>query len=293
MRNFHGHAAEIVLAHGATLGLRSGSLSMPTTTTLEARPRRPGCGSREHGTVASRLRGGETPAAQRPAGPRRAQASPVTSSPAVSRPTGPPPASCTTTTCCATPSACCGIEEIANLFHQHYGAVLVDEFQDLSLQQLDIVMLTCTASRTFAGDPLQGIYSWAGAASQEVEAICCASSAAQPVQLTVSYRSSPAVLAMVNGVSARMGAMPLRARDPAAWPDGGASAAITFATMDEEAGFIARAMRADHPRADPAASVGVIARSGWRRGAIDRAFAAPSVPCRSGTWPSRTRQSST
>jgi DNA helicase-2/ATP-dependent DNA helicase PcrA len=171
------------------------------------------------------------------------------------------------------------VDEIANLYHQHYGAVLVDEFQDLSLQQLEIVMRSCVTSRTFAGDPLQGIYSWAGAAPQEVEA-SLRKQCGPPVQLAVSYRSSPAVLEMVNNVSSRMGAMPLHAHDPSAWQDGGASAAIALASMEQEAQFIARASK-QITDADPAASVGVIARSGWRRASIDMAFAdLPSVPCR-------------
>jgi DNA helicase-2/ATP-dependent DNA helicase PcrA len=35
VRNFHGHAAEIVLAHGRTLGLQTDTIVMPTTTTLK------------------------------------------------------------------------------------------------------------------------------------------------------------------------------------------------------------------------------------------------------------------
>ena len=44
------------------------------------------------------------------------------------------------------------------LYQEHFGAILVDEFQDLSLQQFDISILSCTDRRTFAGDPHQGIY---------------------------------------------------------------------------------------------------------------------------------------
>src|SRR4051812_48840264 len=34
VHNFHGHAAEVVLAHGRTLGLRPDELAMPTTKTM-------------------------------------------------------------------------------------------------------------------------------------------------------------------------------------------------------------------------------------------------------------------
>ena len=77
-----------------------------------------------------------------------------------------------------------------------------------------------------------------------------------------------------------MGAAPLRAHDPAAWPGGGASAALDFSTRAAEAEFIAGACE-QITTADPAASVGVISRAGWRRAAIDAALAQrPSIPCR-------------
>jgi DNA helicase-2/ATP-dependent DNA helicase PcrA len=39
------------------------------------------------------------------------------------------------------------IEPVARLYQKHYGAILVDEFQDLSPQQLDIALLSCLANR--------------------------------------------------------------------------------------------------------------------------------------------------
>lgn len=129
------------------------------------------------------------------------------------------------------------IPAVANLYQHHYGAVLVDEFQDLSPQQLDIALRSVTASRTFVGDPLQGIYTWAGARPVEVEAglraLC-----GTPLTLTLSYRSSPAVLAVVNAASVDFGGSPLSANDPLRWPNGGAASAITFATGTEESNWL-------------------------------------------------------
>ena len=85
---------------------------------------------------------------------------------------------------------------------------------------------------------------------------------------------------MVNGVAGRMGAAPLRSFDPSAWPDGGASAAIVARTLAAEAQLIASVSKRI-VEADPTASIGVIVRSSWRRGEIDKAFAAlPSIQCR-------------
>lgn len=171
------------------------------------------------------------------------------------------------------------VDEVANLYRQHYGAGLADEFQDLSPQRLAIALATCTSSRTFVGDPLQGIYSWPGAEPAKVEAelreIC-----GDPIPLTVWYRSSPSVLAMLNGVSGRLGGGELRAASPEDWLGGGAASVFKLPTTADEASFIA-AVSEQIVKADPTASVGAIARSGWRRKEIDQAFAAMSdVPCR-------------
>jgi DNA helicase-2/ATP-dependent DNA helicase PcrA len=171
------------------------------------------------------------------------------------------------------------VQVVANLYQQRYGAVLVDEFQDLSPQQLDVVLRTCTTSRTFAGDPMQGIFSWAGAEPDRIEAtlrtLC-----GTPVELTVSYRSSPAVLAVVNSIAVPMGAQPLSAKNSSAWPDGGASAALTFPGRAKEADVIFT-IAAYIATADPTATVGIITRAASRRIAIDQKFAAaPNVPFR-------------
>lgn len=163
------------------------------------------------------------------------------------------------------------IKEVARLYQLHYGAVLVDEFQDLSPQQLEIALASSSDNRTFVGDPLQGIYSWAGARPVEVEKklreVC-----GEPHRLAVSYRSSPAVLAVVNNVSASLNGEPLCAAQPDAWPLGGAAASAVFDSGLEEAQWIVK-MSTAILASNPEATVGVITRAGWRRGPVDAAFA--------------------
>jgi DNA helicase II / ATP-dependent DNA helicase PcrA len=168
------------------------------------------------------------------------------------------------------------IKPVANLYQQHYGALLVDEFQDLSPQQLDIALRSVTTHRTFVGDPLQGIYTWAGARPDLVETelrqLC-----GEPMRLTISYRSSPAVLAVVNPIAESMGSPPLSSARPEQWCENGASAAIVFSTEEAESGWIVNTARSILAR-DNTATIGVITRSGWRRQGVDRAFAKADVP---------------
>jgi len=168
------------------------------------------------------------------------------------------------------------IKPVANLYQQHYGALLVDEFQDLTPQQLDIALRSVSHCRTFVGDPLQGIYTWAGARPDLVETelrrLC-----GEPVRLSTSYRSSPAVLAVVNPIAAAMGSPALTSAHPDRWCEGGASSAIVFSTEQAESEWIVNTARNIIAR-DHLATIGVISRAGWRRKDVDRAFAAAEVP---------------
>lgn len=170
-----------------------------------------------------------------------------------------------------------GVETIAKLYQNHYGAVLVDEFQDLTPQQLEIVLRTCTTSRTFAGDQFQGIYSWAGARPIEVSdtlaALCT-----EHITLTRSYRSSPAVLEAVNAVAADLGATHrLRSHDPGTWPGAGHSIAVSFANEHAEAQAVVD-LAQSITTALPQASIGIITRSDWRAREITAALASASIP---------------
>ena len=167
---------------------------------------------------------------------------------------------------------------VQRLYTCRYGAVLVDEFQDLSMQQLAIVSRTCTRSRTFAGDPLQGIYTWAGAEPEKVEAVLN-KACPKPVMLTESYRSSPQVLTLVNSIGTQLGASQLRSARPDQWPDAGFGTAVVFRNFAEEAGEIEAVSRLLLKR-DPSLSIGIITRSKWRREEIDEKFASSDLPMR-------------
>ena len=278
VRNFHGHATDLIKSHGRTLGLNPSALTFPTTQTLSKALKRLSADAAANRAAEERLGQVkldllddiEVAAALDKIGDElalrvereRVETGQLHYDDLLRH-----------------AQRLLHVDEIANLYHQHYGALLVDEFQDLSLQQLDVVLRTCTTWRTFAGDPLQGIYSWAGADPKTVEAGLRALGG-DPVELTVSYRSSPAVLDMVNGLSVTMGATSLTAHDPEEWVGGGAAAALTFNDRAKEAEVIF-AIAAHIATRDPTATLGIITRSAGRRTAIDKAFAAaPKIPCR-------------
>jgi len=162
-------------------------------------------------------------------------------------------------------------DRVSTVFKEHYDAVLVDEFQDLTLQQFDITRSVTDTNSMYVGDPYQGIFGWAGAAPLEVHAKLKHDGYMQ-VDLDVSFRSSPAVLEVVNALSAALGATPLGAAEPDRWPNGGVAYAMVFDTDAAEAtGVVALCdyLAGKYTRD----RIGVICRSEYRRGALERAFA--------------------
>ena len=85
-------------------------------------------------------------------------------------------------------------DRVAALFQAHFDALLVDEFQDLSLQQYEITQRVARRNVTYVGDPFQGIFGWAGADPDHIHAEL--ESSCEVVHLTSSFRSSPAVLSL-------------------------------------------------------------------------------------------------
>ncbi|WP_287005193.1 UvrD-helicase domain-containing protein [Gordonia sp. UBA7860] len=273
VRNLHGFATEVVLAHGSTIGLDVEGLEMPKTSTMRRAMKSAGGGpamyDAEH--ILSDIKRGplsdaEVLAAIQQRGPvpevvlaekveRSRQESNQLHYDDLLR-----HAQCLLR-----------IPAVARLYQAHFGAVLVDEFQDLSMQQLDLALLSCTSKRTFAGDPLQGIYSWAGAAPADVEAEI-KKTCGEPIRLRESYRSSPKVLATVNSVSERVDpGSGLISAEPERWPGGGCSAALVLEDRESEAESVRRLAGSILDRM-PEASIGIITRAGWRRETIDAVF---------------------
>lgn len=277
VRNFHGHATEIIAAHCRTIGLGP-EIVLPTKQLLERALRD---SSTDEDQIAA-AKDALSAAKRQPHDDDEVAAALATSGSGLAIMIEQARAQTTQLhydDLLRHAQRLLRIGPVARLYQQHYGAILIDEFQDLSPQQLDIALRSCVASRTFVGDPLQGIYGWAGADPVVVQAhlttLC-----GDPYRLTKSYRSSPAVLTTLNRVGVPLGAAALESGLPDEWPNGGASTAVAFATGADEARWIA-ARCADILANHPDATIGVITRSGYRRKPINAAFAAqPDFPCR-------------
>ncbi|MEV8353946.1 UvrD-helicase domain-containing protein [Streptomyces niveus] len=148
---------------------------------------------------------------------------------------------------------------VARLYREHFSAVLVDEVQDLSPLQLGMVQAIGSGRTTYAGDLAQGIYGFAGARPKKVfDAI--KESAPEIINLDLSYRSSPEVLAAVNALAREMGVAELRCARPESWQN--TVTGVEFLVSEDEideAGTLLRDFQQTLAR-EPTVSIGVAAR---------------------------------
>jgi DNA helicase-2/ATP-dependent DNA helicase PcrA len=166
-------------------------------------------------------------------------------------------------------------DDVAGLYRNHFSAVVVDEYQDLTPQQLRLVTRFGFERTTYAGDLAQGIYSFAGADPMKVDTeirIECKT----VIEFAESHRSSPAVLAVVNSLTGLTHGLPLTCADPSSWPGGGLAGGLAFKSVEDEAAFTVNFSRyvlehaANH-------RIGIIARTEARRRWVDAAVAASGL----------------
>lgn len=166
-------------------------------------------------------------------------------------------------------------DRVAELYREHFGAVVVDEFQDLTPQQLRIVNRIGYRSTTFAGDLAQGIYGFTGANPAEVHRRI-SEECAETVNFAESHRSSPAVLAAVNALIPLTGGTPLTAADEVSWPGGGLFATARFPSAEEEAASIAN-LAGRLASKVPGHRIGIMARTEKRRKFVEDALESASI----------------
>lgn len=166
-------------------------------------------------------------------------------------------------------------QAVSRLYRAHFGAIVVDEYQDLTLQQLRIVRAIGETRTTYAGDLAQGIYNFAGAQPLVVDD-AIRKECPKVVQLNESHRSSPAVLEAVNSLLSLTGGLQLKAADPGSWPSGGLAGHVTHADVEVEAKYLLK-IAENILRSDSNQRIGVISRSASRRRFADDAFASSSI----------------
>ena len=93
------------------------------------------------------------------------------------------------------------------LLQQNYRYVMVDEYQDTNIPQKQLIDLICapaSVSLMVVGDDNQSIYAFRGANYENILLFGETYPEAQLIKLEQNYRSTPAVLDYINGLSAQI-----------------------------------------------------------------------------------------
>lgn len=167
-------------------------------------------------------------------------------------------------------------DAVADLYRHHFAAIIVDEFQDLTPQQLRIINRIGTGKTTYAGDLAQGIYSFAGADPAQIYA-AITTECDDRIEFSESHRSSPAVLRAVNALTSLTGGIQLSAARPQSWPGGGLVANLDYTHAATEAKGVVNLCRYILQRGSKQ-RIGVISRISNRRRFVDAAFTDSDLP---------------
>jgi DNA helicase-2/ATP-dependent DNA helicase PcrA len=131
--------------------------------------------------------------------------------------------------------------EAISIYRDNYAAVLLDEYQDTSVVQRDILRRLFGAGHPVlaVGDPKQSIYSFRGAAAANItrfpEHFPTRSAAPARVHaLSANYRSGPLILATANAVAAAAGISESVQLVPGGERPAGTVEALLFDTRSEE-----------------------------------------------------------
>lgn len=175
--------------------------------------------------------------------------------------------------------------ETAVELRSRYDLVLLDEYQDTSIAQRELLQEVFSGGFpvTAVGDPCQAIYGWRGASVDNIESFPvhfpkADGSPADRYSLTENRRSGPAVLHVANDIATDLRAMHTGSLALQAPPEARPARVdvALFETIDEEVEYLAHAVRAAH--ADAQRSIAVLCTTGSDIRRVDTALQRLGVP---------------
>ena len=128
--------------------------------------------------------------------------------------------------------------EVLEAYKKRYKYIMVDEFQDTSMQQYNFIHLIANENICVVGDDDQSIYSWRGANFENIRRFEKDYPNLLEIKLEQNYRSTGTILAAANGIISHN----VNRKEKALWSAKGSGLPIEFympETEIEEADFIA------------------------------------------------------
>lgn len=168
-------------------------------------------------------------------------------------------------------------EDIAAQVHQQYRHFVVDEFQDVSPLQYDLLLqwLGKRDSICVVGDPAQTIYSFAGASDSFLLRLATRFPGTRTVSLVRNYRSTEQIVQSANNLLSRTGPKPLVLRSTGR--DGAEPTYTEYPDDTAEAEAVATRIAAEITAGRKPADVAVLFRTNGQSRAIEEALSARGV----------------
>ena len=167
--------------------------------------------------------------------------------------------------------------DIAAQVHEQYRHFVVDEFQDVSPLQYDLLMrwLGRRESLCVVGDPAQTIYTFAGATDSFLLRLPSRLPGAQSVSLVRNYRSTEQIVQAANAVLSHTGRTPLVLRSTGR--SGPAPVFTEYADDQAEAEAVAARIAEEISRGRRASDIAVLFRTNGQSRAFEDALGARGV----------------
>ncbi|MBQ8384066.1 MAG: UvrD-helicase domain-containing protein [Spirochaetaceae bacterium] len=168
--------------------------------------------------------------------------------------------------------------DVLEQYRSRYKYIMVDEFQDTSIQQYQMMHLLADRNVAVVGDDDQSIYSWRGANYENIRMFERDFPDVREIRLEQNYRSTETILAAANGVISHN----TNRKDKALWSGNGSGRPIEIFLPENEAAeadFIAEAIQgicmSERRSYD---DFGVLMRANTQSRAIEEAFLAANIP---------------
>ena len=163
-------------------------------------------------------------------------------------------------------------------YKERYKYIMVDEFQDTSHQQYEMMRLLADKNVAVVGDDDQSIYSWRGADHKNIVQFEKDFPGVKEIRLEQNYRSTETILAAANGVISHN----TNRKDKKLWSGNGSGKPIEIFMPENEnaeADFIAEsiqgiAMEEERKYAD----FGILIRANTQSRAIEEALLQANIP---------------
>jgi DNA helicase-2/ATP-dependent DNA helicase PcrA len=168
--------------------------------------------------------------------------------------------------------------EVIAKYRDRYKYIMVDEFQDTSLQQYEFMHAIADRNVCVVGDDDQSIYSWRGANYENIRMFETDFPGLKEIKLEQNYRSTETILAAANGVIAHN----TNRKEKALWSGNGSGKPIEIYIPEneaDEADFVAdtiKSIRMNEKRSY--ADFGVLIRANTLSRAVEEAFLEENIP---------------